>query len=235
MPRMCVFTFTPDGDGGPESISTAHRAVVSAAPPETFSAHKGGHAAVGGSRYWQQHGVLRWGRMATVHHWRTSKGRFQSRASSEATISLLYLHRRLCLCVGRRVLFHFGPDIPAGSCIQSYQEGLCTALRLCTHLRSCTHPHLHRQRHTKASQCWSLVWSRVPLKLTLTVGSIVGDEDGHVVGRAVAAQAGTVVAAVRVVADGALTADLISLYLTFIFIYKTFSINRKIITILYLY
>lgn len=52
------------------------------------------------------------------------------------------------------------------------------------------------------------------------MGSIVGDEDGHVVGRAVAAQAGTVVAAVRVVAGGALTADFISLYLTFIFIYR---------------
>lgn len=59
------------------------------------------------------------------------------------------------------------------------------------------------------------------MKLTLTVGSVVRDEDSHVVGRAVAAHAGAVVAAIRVVAAGALTTDFMSSYLTFVFIYKT--------------
>lgn len=62
------------------------------------------------------------------------------------------------------------------------------------------------------------------MKLTLTVGSIIWDEDSHVVGRAVAAHAGTVVAAIRVVAGGALTTDFISAYLTFVLICKTIKI-----------
>lgn len=38
--------------------------------------------------------------------------------------------------------------------------------------------------------------------LTLAVGAVIWDEDGHVVGRTVASQTGTVVAAVCVVAGG---------------------------------
>lgn len=69
-------------------------------------------------------------------------------------------------------------------------------------------------------------------KLTPTVGSIVGGEDGHVVGGSVAAQAGAVVAAVRVVAAGFLTADFVALYLTFILIYDPTRVHHNISRIL---
>lgn len=72
---------------------------------------------------------------------------------------------------------------------------------------------------------------RGQLKLTLTVGPIVGDEDGQVVGRGVAALAGAVVAAKRVVAGGARTADFISPYLTFIFVYETARVNQNIVKV----
>lgn len=62
--------------------------------------------------------------------------------------------------------------------------------------------------------------TQVQPKLTLAVGSIIWDEDGHVVRRAVASQAGTVVAAICVVAGGVLPADLTGSYLTLIFIWK---------------
>lgn len=83
--------------------------------------------------------------------------------------------------------------------------------------------------HTNASRTESGAGSRLKAgpgpgssgELTLAVGPIVGDEDGHVVGGAVATQAGAVVAAVGVVAGGALTADFISLDLAFILIYET--------------
>lgn len=55
--------------------------------------------------------------------------------------------------------------------------------------------------------------------LTLAVGSIIWDEGGHVVSRAVARQAGTVVAAIGVVALGVLPADFTCSYLTLIFIW----------------
>lgn len=58
------------------------------------------------------------------------------------------------------------------------------------------------------------------MKLTLAVGSIIGDEDGHIVRRAVTSQASAVVAAIRVVAGGARPTDFVGSYLTFIFIYK---------------
>lgn len=51
--------------------------------------------------------------------------------------------------------------------------------------------------------------------------SIIWDEAAHVVRRAVAIQAGTVVAAICVVAIGVLPTDLTGSYLTFIFIWKT--------------
>lgn len=57
-------------------------------------------------------------------------------------------------------------------------------------------------------------------KLTLAVGSIIWDEDGHVVRRAVSSQAGAVVAAIRVLAGGVLPTDLIVTYLTLVFIWK---------------
>lgn len=53
------------------------------------------------------------------------------------------------------------------------------------------------------------------------MGSIVWDEDGHVVRGPVASQAGTVVAAICVVAGGVLPTDNIGTYLTLIFIWKT--------------
>lgn len=62
--------------------------------------------------------------------------------------------------------------------------------------------------------------SKVQVKLTLAVGSIIRDEDGHIVRRAVTSQASAVVAAVRVVAGGARPTDFVGSYLTFIFIYK---------------
>lgn len=55
--RTCVFTFTPEGDGGPESVSAAHRAAVSAPPQETFVTGEGGHAAVAGPGCREQDGV----------------------------------------------------------------------------------------------------------------------------------------------------------------------------------
>lgn len=57
MSGTCVFTFTPEGDGGPESISATHRAAVSAPPQETLIAREGGHAAVAGPRCREQDGV----------------------------------------------------------------------------------------------------------------------------------------------------------------------------------
>lgn len=54
----------------------------------------------------------------------------------------------------------------------------------------------------------------------LAVGSIIWDEDGHVVRRAVSSQAGAVVAAIRVLAGGVLPTDLIVTYLTLVFIWK---------------
>lgn len=57
MSQTGVFTFTPEGDGGPESISTTHRAAVSAPPQETFITGEGGHAAVAGPRCREQDGV----------------------------------------------------------------------------------------------------------------------------------------------------------------------------------
>lgn len=50
------------------------------------------------------------------------------------------------------------------------------------------------------------------------MGSIVWDKDGHVVRRTVARQAGTVVAAICVVACGVLPTDLTGSYLALIFI-----------------
>lgn len=56
--------------------------------------------------------------------------------------------------------------------------------------------------------------------LTFAVGPIVWDEDVHVVWRAVASQAGAVVAAICVVAGGVQPTDLIGSYLTLIFIWN---------------
>lgn len=52
------------------------------------------------------------------------------------------------------------------------------------------------------------------------MGSIIWDEDGQVVGWAEAGQAGTVVAAIGVVAGGVLPTDLTGTYLALIFIWK---------------
>lgn len=55
-------------------------------------------------------------------------------------------------------------------------------------------------------------------ELTLAVGSVVWDEDSHVVRGAVTSQAGAVEAAVCVVAAGVLPTDLTGSYLALIFI-----------------
>lgn len=58
---------------------------------------------------------------------------------------------------------------------------------------------------------------------------IVGDEGGHVVGGAVACQAGAEVAAVRVVAGGVLPTDPMGSYLTLIFIWKTTAFIARLV------
>lgn len=59
------------------------------------------------------------------------------------------------------------------------------------------------------------------------MGSIIWDKGGHVVRRAVASQAGTVVAAVSVMAGGVLPTDLSCSYLTLILIWKKKKITLK--------
>lgn len=100
---------------------------------------------------------------------------------------------------------------------------VCAPSSVSTHTHHAALIHICTGKGTQAHHRLEagLGWSRPQRRLTLTVGPVVGDEDGHAVGGAVAAQAGAVEAAVGVVADGARTADFIRLDLTFIFICRT--------------